>query len=303
MSTLRRREFLLEPGEQLLLTTSAIGLMERFDEFNAHSGLAPEAILSDPLCATPLPVFELDADGTLARPATANPAFMWHPLMWLPATTALRYRLNITEDGGETRVEDDHEWAIRVALELQSSPLYDVETGTWLDILALHGLDSDLPEVQGRIAAWLAGADDPILDTVNLDGILFPTGDHDWSIGAAQELARVLIPAQWCYTAQSLLDSLEQSLSEAVDLEHARRIGSIITTLADALLGDVPGIDGDELTADRVERIQVALADPASTIEEPVAELQQLLVGIRDDYAIAAETIETAGERLEAALA
>lgn len=88
-----------------------------------------------PLCAGPLPVSTKGPDGRPERWARANPAFMWHPLMWLPPHLALRSQYRAIDDcqgGGtseDTTIESDEIWTIRVALELVNSGLYN-QTGT-----------------------------------------------------------------------------------------------------------------------------------------------------------------------------
>ena len=291
--TVRSKAFLLEPGEELLLSSSAITVASRFDEFVTASGLEPDKVLGDPLCATPIPVYEKDERGHIKRFANADPSFMWHPLMWLPANSALRYQMRISEDSQELRLESDHEWAIRIALELRAAGLYNPVTGEWLDILSVHGIDIDNPVDYARVEAWLAGTADEALDAVDLTDVIMPDPDNDWSLLASQELTQVFVPAQWTLTASSLLDTLNVQGSALTDADDKKRLNRVVCELAIEMLGDVPVVDVDtDSTEDQFLDVFDAMEEADHDVAAATAALVTALTSIRDDFAIALETLE-----------
>lgn len=221
---IRRREFLPEPGEELLLSQSAQAVLSRFDRFLEASGLDGADVLSEPLCTTPLPVARKGPGGKPLRWHNANPGFLWHPLMWLPEEAALRFEIRDTP-GGDPHVETDAEWAVRISLQLRESGLYDSANGGWLDILALHGLDIEDDAVRQRAQNWLDGEADVILDEVDLDDVIGADSAH-WALLAAQDLTASLQPVQVQYLASDLFAMLE--LDDAPE--------ELVATLAGALL-------------------------------------------------------------------
>ena len=210
-----RREFLLEPGEELLFSRSAFSVLDRFSAFLTASGLDAGDVLSHPLCTTPLPVARRAGDSGAARFSGADPAFLWHPLMWLPADTALRYSVRDAPGQDAPRVETDAEWAVRVCLQLGESGLYDPANGGWLDVMALHGFDIGDRAVLVRASAWLHGAPDRGFDRICLDDVIGPDSAH-WAFQEAHELARELEPAQFEALAEDLIAQIDRFGEDAV---------------------------------------------------------------------------------------
>lgn len=198
---LPRRPFILDEGEQLLVTQDALVAVERLGTFVDETGLAPEGIVADPLVTVPLPIYSKDA-----RFSTIHPTALWNPLFWLPEEIALRFRIRESENS-EPRPETDAEWALRVAIELSEGGLYDAEGG-WLDVFALYGIDIDNPIDRARVEAWQAGLPDEDLDSIDLRQFAVFTEDHQ-AFHQAQELYPLLASAQWGYTASSLHATIE----------------------------------------------------------------------------------------------
>lgn len=276
--TITRRRFLLEPTESLLLSRSALAVAERFDEMTTASGLDPEEIFSDPLCATPLPIYRKNDNGTLQRFTTANPEFLWHPIMWLPRDTALRFQVQEPGEGVEPRIETDHEWAIRVSLELAALGLYTSADGGWLDVLAFHGLDITNPVDFARIVAWQAGGADPVLDDINLADLADEGDDAEWAFRAAQDLVGVLAPAQWHLTAASLLTLLDDS--------DEPEVAVVASELACEMLADAGGD-----TEARLIEINDSVAAGAA---DSVTLLRALLTEVRTTYQWAVDDLDAA---------
>ena len=187
----RRRPFLTEPGEPLLLTRDALGFAERFSEFSAFTMLPNEQIIASPLLTQPLVVKSRSA-GPRGLAPTMNPGALWHPLFWLPERVAFRYRWN--EDGVQ-QIEDDTEWSDRVALEVTMSGLYDPADGTWLDVLSVQGLDVEDAAVQQRLTDWLRGQPDALLDEIDLSAVVNHPTEPDWALDSTGELLPTLQPA------------------------------------------------------------------------------------------------------------
>lgn len=200
-TTLPRRTFLLESGEQLLVTRDALIAAERLTDFVTESGIAPELTVADPVTAVPLPVHTRGQ-----RFDDVNPTALWNPLFWLPESLALRVRIR-ENDTAEPRPETDAEWAIRIALELASSGLYDPATG-WVDVFALYSIDPDNPDDLEAIQAWQAGLPEERLDVIDLSKHVTFSANNE-AFHSAQEMYPLLMSAQWAYTASSLLVAVE----------------------------------------------------------------------------------------------
>lgn len=267
----RRRTYLPDAGQPLLLSCGAADQALRFQQFADDTALPEEQITATTMAAVPLPVKRRSA-GPRGWAPELNPAMMWHPLFWLPERIALRYR---HEDGN---FESDGEWSARVALEATLTGLYDPAEGSWVDVLSLVELDVDDPDVQDRLSAWLAGADDESLDGIDLSGITELAEDPHWALEEIAELYPMLLPASWADFASGVLDLL------AAD-EHspADRVATA-ANLCLAFLGDVPPrAEGEPAPRAVFEHLLSAIAagNPAVAIEEA---LSRVLRGIQEDY-------------------
>src|SRR5699024_1165699 len=196
------------------------------------------------------------------------------PFMWLPE--ALRQRLDVDTGDETTTVESDDAWALRIAFEMWGSGLYDVESGGWLDVLALYDLDADDPATQDRIAAWRAGADDADLDAIDPAPVLVPETDEcsEWASIAALVLVECFDTASM---ALSALDTValcelvtEGDLTALGTSAPARAVSSLLavartrfTSQAEvsALLAhlhrqtDRPGTDGVRLVDEIIPQV------------------------------------------------
>lgn len=201
LATQPRRPFIVEEGEQLMVTRDALIAAERLTQFVTETGIAPELLVADPVTAIALPIH---ARGK--RFDDVYPHALWNPLFWLPEDIALRIRIRETETA-DPRPETDAEWAIRIAIELSTSGLYDPAEG-WLDVFALYGIDTDDPAHLEAIQAWQAGLPDERLDAIDLhQHVTFSTDNEAFQI--AQEMYPLVMAAQWGYTATSLLVAVE----------------------------------------------------------------------------------------------
>lgn len=298
---LSRRAFILDPGESLLLSRSNLETALRFGLWGRFTGLPKHAIISNPIVATPL--VEYPAEGHPARVwPQLNPASLWHPLLWLPERLAGRYQL-IGEDG-QTVQEDDDTWAVRVCLELSASGMYDVESGTWLDVLARYGLDVDDPATLDRIRLWQAGAADPVLDSIDLSTDI-DVEDRHWAVETAMALMDDLRPASWALLANDMLVTIDEiadpdNPSVAVDPTATHQAAATMITLGKTLLAD-PGIGLHEhFWAEQELALQLIRADDfEAVLDGPIAAISTALYEVRDAHWPHLDALEEAGREPE----
>lgn len=277
-----RRPFLAEPDNALVLPTSPAALAHNYSAFLDVTGLTAADVVATPLVLIPLPQVNRAA-GPRGWPATLNPAIAWHPLFWLPDRVAFRYRFDADE------IESDQEWAVRVALEVSVSGLYDPTTGTWYDPLAAAGLNIEDPAVQNRVSAWLRGGVDELLSSIDLSDITEQDGDDaHWAVEAVTDLLPALVPASWARLADDLASEIGDLSLEATDALEASEVAAVIATLAISVLGPVPAVAGEqkpaELWAEIVEELETWDAGLDELIAGPIEQLTDSLYAIRDDY-------------------
>lgn len=263
-----RRPFVLEEGEQLMVSRDALVAASRLTDFVSETGIAPELIVADPVIAVPLPIH---ARGK--RFEDVYPHALWNPLFWLPEDIALRFRIR-ENDTAEPRPETDAEWAIRIAIELGTSGLYDAESG-WLDVFALYGINPDDPADLEAIAAWQAGLPDERLDAIDLRQHVRFTVDND-AFESAQELYPLLMAAQWGYTSASLLVALE------ADPEST----SMYAALAADMLSAEPS-EGPDVLLDAHEALEAG-----ADVNAYYPKVTEALSAIISDYANAIYELE-----------
>ncbi len=152
----RRRAWLLEPDEPLLLSRGPVHALARVSAQMAEWGLGQDELFWSPLIGVALP--RRPVLSTLAPPHCYGPRLkpeaLWNPLLWLPVEVAT------PADGEE--LED---WTARVGIELVAAGIYDQATGTWLDVSSLLEAGELTAD---RARAWLEGGPDPELDHLTL---------------------------------------------------------------------------------------------------------------------------------------
>jgi hypothetical protein len=183
-------------------------------------------------------------------------------------------------------------FAVRVALELTITGLYDVETGTWLDILSTVGLDVDDDIVQARITEWLEGAPDAELDSIDLSSGLDDPSDIDWSRAQAEELLALLVPASWAVLSNDLITMASDALAD----EDINPTDLAVDARTIVYLAQGSTEDGQESAAALWDRILDDLVNwPHRTLEEltegPFDALIESLYTIRNDYWVFVEAL------------
>ncbi|MHB1974396.1 MAG: hypothetical protein ACYCR4_08950 [Acidimicrobiales bacterium] len=254
LATVRRRPFILEPGEHLLLEPDPIQVMANFGHLVRETGLSPEDLTSCRLASLPMPV------GPPRRWPGLRPEMAWLPLLWLPPHLTERKLYVVADDGfarsvppsmagaAGVRREEDEEWVLRVCLELTVSGLYDAESGTFLDVMDYIGIDVDSAEGRARVATWLGGAADDDLDLfstgLELDGVIKSQTDPDWALNEAIVNYGHFVNCAWAFGSESLVDSLDDlkaalRTGEAA-MDDARSLADTVCLAAAIWLVDLP---------------------------------------------------------------
>ena len=306
MVEIRRRAFILEPGESLLLTQGSLEVALRFGMWERFTQLPARAIVTNPIAAAPL--IDYPPQGHPAQVwQQVNPASLWHPLMWLPARLAGRYQ--IEAEDGTTTTEDDDTWAVRVCLELTLSGMYDPESGTWVDVLSMFGLDIDDPDVLDRVRWWQTGEPDPILDAIDLATEIDVEDDRHWALETAAALMDDLRPASWALLANDLLATIDEvadpgNPSLDSDPSVAHQAAGTILSLGRSLLSG-PGIGLDTQFWDTQDHALAGIApeDFAAVLDGPVAAVSAALYEVRDANWSHLDALETAGREPQVAQA
>lgn len=268
MDQSRRRTLLLEADESLLLPQSAAEVPLRCALWRRVVTLEPDEVWCHPAVNVPLVVSSYSGPAGRGFEGRVNPTALWHPVLWLPPNLVGRYRFS-SPDG--VVVEDDLTWGVRVALELTRSGLYDVDSGTWTDVLARVGIDTFDPVHVARIRAWQHGAADPVLDQIDLSGDLAVEGEPHWAALSAWSVAPHIQRATWALLADDLLSMLND---EDEPTTPAERI-ALVLPLADALLvDDSPGARSPF----------TGLLDQSRTGVDVYREAEDLLYAVRDAH-------------------
>ena len=254
-----RRHLQPQADESLLLSMIALDVPYRLEEFAEASGLPDERIYSSPLLSIPLPLYLDDTDDDQRHWSSVKPSIMWHPLMWLPPRVADRY--TVPTDKDPNALEDDDMWAVRVALEMTASGLYDQAEGGWVDILHLVGVDITSETGLAQVQRWLNGSPDPILDEIDLDAYLTADDDPDWAIRSVIDL----MPHVRGASAACIADSLRGLTLNSHNTAAER---ATIGRLARSLLPEGAG----------------PLPEPEDSLEEAVAKLTSITQRFEADF-------------------
>ncbi len=315
----RRRSYMLEAGQTLLLISGAstvtgelpgvLQQLQRLDQWLEESGIDDRDVYSTPLVSVPLPVYAGRLDEGERRWPGTNPALMWHPLMWLPPHLAEPYLLIEESDSFAEpveRLESTDEWAIRVAIELTASGMYDPDTAGWVDVLALHDIDIEEPGQLDRIQDWLDGKDDRGLDKITLEPYVASTEDQTWAVAVAAAMFDDLVAASWSQVATGLLQvTSELRMAEVLPELTAEIISTTldeVVTMGRVWAGDAV-VDLDITLGDRLDDIRYDITEGVDrSVEElidgPVNDTAEVLALVQRAYS---QSLEVLNRTLEAA--
>lgn len=230
-----RRPYQSEPGDSLLLPGNPIEAGFTYGHYQRATGVPHEDLVSSTLVAVPIPVRPVEGFGETPRWRGARAELMWHPLMWLPGEVTTRAEF----DG---RRETLDEFAVRVAIQLTDSNLYDPATGTWLDVLAIGGLNVDDPADVERVRLWLGGAPDSLLG--GLEDVV--KGLLDMRPEVSQELAdHMELTIEELQAARDQYDPLyahrsaREALQFLAECGYAMAAEAMLDALDDLAIGEV----------------------------------------------------------------
>jgi len=195
-------------------------------------------------------------------------------------------------------LEDDDTWAVRVALELTASGMYDETSGTWMDVLSLVGLDPDNDADLSRVSEWLAGANDDLLDSIDLAEHMDNPDDLTWALSCAVGMVDDLRLLSWALTADDLLDVLDDLVQgrddEALDEGRARWVGAVVARIAQSHFSALETMDGkpeEDYWAGMQKTLEFGAADLPALLEGPISEMFDRLKEIREQYWPMMETL------------
>lgn len=246
-----RHSFLLEPGEGWLLSPDLFAYVDRFSEFMEASGLTDEQFIVSPVVSIPIP--SVDAMTSVLRTWSAvHPEMMWHPFFWLP--DAVSSRVLISDVSGD-RLESDEEYLVRVMAQCTLSGLFDVETGTWLDVLAQAGLDLSSDAELDRVEAWQAGGDDDLLDSIDLSRVFTEADAYTESETVLEASASTAsnVKGQWALTA----DYIGRSVRDMQSADPQPTVSEYAEVIGTFLVLAYSGFAGGALISDFETREQV----------------------------------------------
>jgi hypothetical protein len=280
------RRYLTEPGESLLSPVGALEQMERTQLWSNSTGLPLDRISSG-LSSVPLIITGTGGDG---HPfAGVNPAFLWHPLFWLPDKIAYRQRWRNPDGVGDPIIEDLDMWHSRLSLQLSYSGLYDPELG-WLDILSVYGLDVADPAVIARVAAWLAGGEDDIFDGIDLTDVILEALSMDDAVATSSAIVPDLKAIQWGIQADSLIQLLDEVREDPSSTNTYLRESTVtVAYLGSAAFSDLPW-DGPAAEHDTLwtnwadQAANGQFASPADFIEMNFNPIYKRLRDIRERF-------------------
>lgn len=285
---IKRRQLLTRPGDNLLLSRSAVEVYVRHTEWTEATGLENSRATFNPLCSVPLPLYVAPEAGVRQFP-NVKPELMWHPLFWLPNRVAARYNIPSGTEGA-LEPESDAVRSIRIALELENSGLYSRDEG-WLDILSTVGIDVENDADLGRIEEWQQGAPDELLDSIDLDLYLKLEKDPYWALTAAIALEEPLTQALWAVLSDSLVEFITEIVAPAEGKTQAQlRDGlRLAAVLAGVQLDHVPTDAGEETPEKFWARIEEqarngSFASASEFLTGPVQEASEWLRLTRETY-------------------
>lgn len=263
---IRRRAWLLSPGEPLILGSSPLEAAVRFGEVTDALRVDADDVVVSQICALPVPA-QSEAPRLLAR--TCDPAIAWNPLVWLPS--------RLMALSGEPLARDIH--ALRVCLELTASGLYDPVSGTWTDVLDLVGIDIDDAAGLDRVARWQSGGADPALDAVSLSAAMADADYPDWSLESAYAMAPTLAKCSIALGMDALLSLSDAVLASFDESDRATLVESLetIRDLAQVWSGpdahqpdwdSIAQLTGQSADNDDVRSSLLALVDAIAEVRE-----------------------------------
>lgn len=287
---IKRRALLAQPGEPLIASLSPIEAAVRFKLFAEATGIDEGDMVTSPLCSLPLPHYPERFEGGARRWLGVRPDAMWHPLLWLPDALAAR---TVIRSADGDRVEDDDAWSVRVALGLTDFGFYDVDSGTWVDILSMVDVDVDIESDVERVGRWLEGAPDTDLDDLGseIEGLVELAIDDraDLALRAAVAVDALWVQS-WAYTADALRETCAD-LGRSVDQSRGPRRSALMivaelaqSSFAVAPLDDPRGSQEQAYWTETADRLAHLADTDAFGARALLEEMSQRLTALHERY-------------------
>jgi len=192
-------------GEHLIVNLLPSLVVDRYARMTEVLGL-PEFHLTSiqGLVSYPLPVI---TDGEVLEPLArkvTNFDAIGHPMLWLKGD--ITRQQPYIDESGATALESPEMVALRLAIMLEKSGLYNAETGTWADVSKMINVNPSHPFDRSMIEQWQAGEPVDQLDSFSLDPYILqqaPLEQYvEWSTGVATQ---VIVVGAWNALMQALI--------------------------------------------------------------------------------------------------
>jgi hypothetical protein len=306
IQTARRRPFLLAPGQSLIPSFDPVDTTEKFGAFVTLSGYPYDCLLATRMTAIPLPT-----EQRWRGNSEVKAAMLWHPYFWLPKEVIERKTFRIADDGevsagvdgpGDVYEEDALTWGIRVGVELMASGIYDDDSGTWVDVMDLVGIDIDSENGLTRVQRWLNGAVDQDLDLLatgmEMNGHIRDQEDPEWAeawaVGVVKDFDIVSIASGTAVLLEEIVCLDEAARGDQPDVDEIRSMVGMMASVAAVSFDDLPDPDGNDATdwwADLDDDISGFTGPLPDLMSGPVVELIERLGQLHDQFAPAAQAL------------
>lgn|GEM_PF-5880815 len=282
--TWQRRAAYLRPKQPIVTSLVPIEHARIWCEFSVDTGI--DRLVSSIMCPVPIPEYPLPR----RRPgAKAN--MLWHPFLWLPA--------HIAERRNEAEVADDDLYALRVALEVDATGLYDRHSGTWLDVCSTVGVDLDDPNGIARAQAWLDGAPDPAFDDIDLTDWTHNPQDPFWASDVAAANLKLWSEVVWYEGANFQAETVAQLASDTtIPAEELQGFLAALAGVSAAWFERVPPIGSSRLPG-RPSLVLEAIEERLKGAVLPESELRsEIIPALSDAFLVIKDAFHDALDKL-----
>lgn len=312
-----RRQFLLETGESLLVTRDPVRNLINHVSAAKAIGVPQSELIQSRMSPMPFPInsCRVEVSTTRRRIVGIDAQMMWLPVLWLPERLAQRSQFQLVDgdivvldpkghyrgdpravaspvEGVAVNTETSDAWAIRVALELEAAGVYDVESGSWLDVLDTVGINVDEIDDIARVERWLDGAADGDLDWLEAnfldDGWHVPAGEEPtWALRSAIGAYPDLLDATWALSSDSMLNIVSDVAhsvdhGEITDSTDAKFITNMVCMLSGTLLRYY-SVDEAQWWAEMSRTVEAFEGTTNDLVTGPLSEIDGRLTKVREE--------------------
>ncbi len=312
-----RRQFLLEAGEALLVTRDPVRNLVNHVSAAKAIGVPQGELIQSRMSPMPFPVNACRPEGSTKRRRIegVDPQMMWLPVLWLPERLTERSQFQLIDgdivvldpkghyagdpravtvpiEGVAINTETSDAWVIRVALELEAAGAYDVESGSWLDVLDTVGINVDDIDDYARVERWLEGASDSDLDWLEEnyldDGWHVPRGEEPtWALRSALGAYPDLLDATWALGTDSILNivaDVAQSVKEGeiADTADAKFVANMVCMMSGTLLRYY-SVDEAQWWSEMSRTVEAFQGTTNDLVTGPLSEIDGRLTNVREE--------------------